>query len=92
MPITFNVLKEIFVNLEGRHDEIMLKCAMSLAFYGCFRAGELCLADTVKFNPAVHLTCGDVTFHHESKYLTLCLKSSKTDRLNVGVPVHVGCS
>jgi integrase len=91
-PITFEILLELFDFLKGRHDELMLKCAMSLAFFGCFRAGELCLADNVTFDNSKNLTCGDIEFNRSEKFLTVLLKSSKTDRNNTGVKVHVGCS
>jgi hypothetical protein len=92
MPITFPVLACIVEILIGRHDELMLKSAMSLAFFGCFRAGELCLPDHIAFDPLVHLTCGDIQIFELGKYMTITLKQSKTDVQKVGVTVHVGCS
>ena len=92
LPITFSVLSRMFEYLQGRHDELMLKTVMAVAYFGCFRAGELCLQDSLKFDSSLHLTCGDVTFHVNDKFFTLLLKSSKTDVAGKGVPVHVGCS
>jgi hypothetical protein len=92
LPITFVVLTDIFVFLLHRHDEQMLKAVMSLAFFGCFRAGELCLPDKTHFDPNLHLTCGDVVFHEAERYVTVVLKRSKTDVANAGVGIHVGCS
>jgi hypothetical protein len=92
LPITFSVLLKLFALLDGRHDELMLKSVMSLAFFGCFRAGELCLSDSGNFDKACNLTCGDIVFSHAEKYLTVLLKKSKTDKCDAGVKVHVGCS
>ena len=70
----------------------MLKSVMSLAFFGCFRAGELCQPDTVNFDPKLHLTFGDITFDLGNSQISLFLKQSKTDRTNTGVEVRIGCS
>jgi hypothetical protein len=86
------VLSEIVPFLEGRHDELMLKSAMFLAFFGCLHAGEICLSDKVVFDSDVHLTCGDIVFHVLERFLVLTLKRSKTDVKNAGVVIHVGCS
>jgi hypothetical protein len=92
LPITFVVLSEIVPFLEGRHDELMLKSAMYLAFFGCLSAGEICLPDKTVFDGDQHLTCGDIVFNVKEKFLILTLKRSKTDVKNVGVSIHVGCS
>jgi hypothetical protein len=91
-PITFNILCKMFPLLEGRHDELLLKTVMAMAFFGCFRAGELCLPDTTHFDPSLHLTFSDLHFDTEQAQLQLHLKQSKTDRVNSGVEVRIGCS
>jgi hypothetical protein len=91
-PISFKMLGEMFPWLDGRHDEILLKCVMSLSFFGCFRSGELCLPDGVVYSGKSHLSYEDVTLDSASSVLTLLLKQSKTDTFDVGVKVRVGCS
>jgi hypothetical protein len=92
LPITYDVLVDILEFLKGRHDAVMLKAVMTLAFFGCFRAGELCLPDRTHFDAKLHLTCGDLSFNEVESYITVTLKRSKTDKSNTGVGVHVGCS
>jgi hypothetical protein len=61
-------------------------------FFGCFRAGELCLPDHVSFDPNIHLTDDCITLDPVARTVTVLLKSSKTDALDQGVSVKVGCS
>ena len=91
-PISFKMLNEMFPWLVGRDDELLFRCVMALCFFGCFRAGELCLPDGVCFSSKVHLAYEDVSLDHRASILTLTLKQSKTDTLNAGVKVRVGCS
>ena len=65
---------------------------MGVAFFGCFRAGELCLLDGVVFQPKLHLTVSDVVVNRVSSYITVHLKQSKTDTLDHGIDVNIGCS
>ena len=92
LPITYQILTEIFPYLEYRHDTLLMKTVMSMSFFGCFRAGELCLPDNVPFSPLTHLTCDSVKLDAKLATVIIKLKSSKTDVLNAGVLVRVGCS
>ena len=65
---------------------------MTLAFFGCFRLGELCPSDGVAFSPAMHLCLSDITLNEQDLVLTVFLKRSKTDVHNSGVNVYIGCS
>ena len=65
---------------------------MTLAFFGCFRLGELCLPDHIPFDSEVHLCLGDISVEIVKKTLVVFLKRSKTDTTNAGVSVYVGCS
>ena len=91
-PITFKILCQIFPLLEGRHNEMLLKSVMALAFFGCFRLGELCLADGKPFIHTKHLCVNDITLDERELCLTVHLKQSKTDVENAGVNVFIGCS
>jgi hypothetical protein len=92
LPITYQLLAAIMPNLEGRHDELLLKTVMCTAFFGCFRAGEVCLQDKEAFSVKKHLTYGDVSFDATLTTITIYLKQSKTDTLSQGVHVKIGCS
>lgn len=91
-PITFDILGEMIDGLAGRDDASMFKAAFALCFFGCFRSGELCVGDHAIFDPKVHLCVEDITFYDEEKYLSVFLKSSKTDTFSQGIKVFVGCS
>jgi len=90
LPITYDILCKMLPLLGDRSDALMLECVMSVAFYGCFRAGELCVADGVDFDSLIHVCLGDVSFSDIS--VSLKLKRSKTDVSNAGVVVNLGCS
>ena len=83
LPITFVVLSEIELFLEGRHDELMLKSAMFLVFFVCMRAGEICLPDKSVFDSKVHLTCDDIAFNIPDKYIVCILSRVIMNEFNV---------
>ena len=92
MPITFNILCDMFEKIELRNDGIMMRAVTSMLFFGCLRAGELCVNDAVTFDRRSHVCVKDVTIDEENKYLKLFLKKSKTDRHSDGVTIFMGCS
>jgi hypothetical protein len=92
LPITYDILCKLVDLLDGRNDKLMLQLAMCVGFYGCLRAGELCVSDTSLFDPAVNLCWSDVTVDEVKKALVLFIKRSKTDSKNLGVSVRLGCS
>lgn len=92
LPITFSILFDMCTKLVGWQDAEMLRVAMCTAFFGCLRSGEICLQDGQNFDPAIHLTVGDVSIDNQKQYLSLFLKRSKTDKFNNGVHVYIGCS
>lgn len=91
-PITYSILSEIIPLLCGRHDELMLQSAMSLSFFGCFRAGELCLPEGVSYSKKLHLSYSNVIINEPLSQLKVFLKQSKSDIFDTGVEVKVGCS
>jgi len=92
LPITFSVLCKLMNNLSYRQDKELIQCAMAVAFFGCLRAGELCISDKEVFDSTKHLCVKDVKFFNEDKMFSLFLKQSKTDRLSNGVEIFIGCS
>jgi hypothetical protein len=65
---------------------------MCVAFFGCLRAGELCIPDGVDFDSNKHLCVSDLLFYCDKKMFSLTLKQSKTDKSGKGVVVYIGCS
>ncbi len=71
----------------------MLWAASTLCFFGFFRAGELTIPTQWAFNPARHLSLGDITMDDpmNPSMLRVQLKYSKTDhQFGRGVEVFVG--
>lgn len=91
-PIKYDMLVQLCHKAKFRHDHLMLQAAMSLAFFGCLRCGEFCLPDNNSFDPYTHLCYHDIEFLTKEKVLRLHLKKSKTDKINAGVDVFVGCT
>ena len=77
-PITFDILCRMFDLLTSRTDKVLLEISMSLAFFGCMHAGELCLPDDAIFDSRIHLCVEDVTLQADKSFVIL-LKTSKTD-------------
>lgn len=68
---------------------------MTLGHFGLLRASEFTIPSQGKFDPCIHLTMSDVTFHqieNGSPYMVVFIKRSKTDLYKQGAKIHVGCS
>ena len=90
-PITTQILTTIHnylhPALSTNLDHIMLWAAFTLAFFGFLRASEFTCNGA--FNPEVHLTSQDITFHPDMQSPSLMrvkIKQSKTD------PFRQGCT
>ncbi len=71
----------------------MLWAACTTAFFGFFRLGELTTPSDITFDPATHLSPGDIAIdcREESPSLVqVHLKVSKTDQQRQGVSVFIG--
>lgn len=93
-PITADVLRKLCQVLDGKifgtYDDMMMKAACCLAFFGFLRCGEFTTA-TKSFDFQSNLCLGDVNFsttttrNHEFQLL---LKASKTDPFREGCVIH----
>ena len=90
-PITTQILTAIHnylrPALSTNLDHIMLWAAFTLAFFAFLRASEFTCNGP--FNPEVHLTSQDITFHPDMQspsYMRVRIKQSKTD------PFRQGCT
>ena len=91
LPITIHHLR-IFRLMLGiptttNYDSIMHWAAMTLAFFGFLRLGELTC--NTKYNSEVHLCPVDVTFSTAS-VMHIRLKQSKTDPFRCGQTITIG--
>ena len=96
LPITLDHLKLFHRILHSRasptHDEIMIWAAITTAFFGFLRIGEMTCSG--RFNSSTHLSRSDVGFHdktndHEA-FLNLRIKASKTDPFRSSTTITIG--
>jgi hypothetical protein len=92
LPITYSVLSKMVSTLRGRFDAKMLYAVMTLAFFGCFRASELCVTDGKIFDEDSNLSYSDLIMNVKEKNLCVFLKKSKSDVNSQGVSIFIGCS
>ena len=95
LPITVSHLNIFYSLLAIKHtnnyDSLMIWAAMTLAFFGFLRLGELTCNS--KFCPDTHLTPLDVTFYPTPTTpasMSIKLKVSKTDPFRVGHTIFIG--
>ena len=93
LPITIHHMKLFHLLLSipstENYNSIMISVAMTLAFFGFLRLGELTCKS--KFNPEVHLTLWDVllTSSVNPASMTIRIKESKTDPFRIGQSITV---
>ena len=97
-PITLLLLNFFYhllnVQRTDNRDSLMLWEAMTLAFFGFLRIGELTCNST--FDPKLHLMNRDVTFmprnspHAPCQYMLVRLKVSRTDPFRQGQTIVIG--
>ena len=93
-PITVPILNLFYHLLNVKYtmnkDSLMVWAAMTLAFFGFLRIGEL-TCDS-HFNPERHLTISDLVFMPKSspKYMLVRIKVSKTDPFRKGQTIVIG--
>jgi hypothetical protein len=96
LPITLDHLKLFHRLLHSRkeptHDEIMIWAAISIAFFGFLRIGEMTCSSP--FNSSIHLSRPDISFHndqrHQDVFLQLRIKASKTDPFRSSATITIG--
>lgn len=90
MPQLLNtLLRSILSNGNWcKHDRFLYAAAISIAYFGCLRAGEMTYPSTHSYNAKRHLTIKDISLNKDS--LEICIKHSKTDQTSKGTTVVIG--
>ena len=93
LPITPNLLHQLLPLILNnkdmcKYDRLVYATAISIAYFGCLRGGELSYPSIRSYNPRRNLTLSDISIHNNS--IVLLLKQSKTDQLGVGSRVIIG--
>jgi len=70
------------------HDQYLYASAMTMAFFGCLRCGEITYPSAARFHPRKHLTINDVRLSKEA--LEVVVKQSKTDQTGKGARAIIG--
>ena len=94
-PITPQILammKQVWEHEPDKFDAAMLCAAACMCFFGFLRSGEVVVPSVSEYDPAVHLSVGDVRVDSTSapQYLEVRIKASKTDLFRKGVLVYLG--
>ena len=86
-PVTLSVMRRLkhYISLTGLplHDQHLLWCAITLAFFGFLRSSEFLSASTTRFIPDSTLLLSDVSVPSVRSFI-LCIKKSKTDQFGHG--------
>ena len=95
LPITIKHLRLfhclLALSSTSNHDSLMIWAAMTLAFFGFLRLGELTCNSN--FSSDIHLTLDDISFlpsFRNSDYLSVRIKVSKTDPFRSGQTIIIG--
>ena len=91
LPITPQLLRQIKHSLEStaHQERVVIWAICCVAFFGCFRLGELLLESPSNFEPRAW---GDVAVDNQAapSILQIHLKQSKTDQFGRGVDIVLG--
>ena len=94
LPVTPSLLQQLRQYLDATvHEErIAIWAICCMAFFGCFRLGELLLESPTNFDQHRHLAWGDVAVDDRADphMLRIRLKQSKTDQFLKGADIVVG--
>ena len=95
LPITPDILRAMqsFWNqTPNRFNASMLWAASCMSFYGFLRSGEVVVASATAFDPSADLSYGDVAVDNVESphFLSVRIKTSKTDPFREGVTVYLG--
>ena len=95
LPISINLLYQIYSCLDQSYNSCLIWSAMTLGHFGLLRSAEFTVPGKEQFNKSKHLLLGDVGFKKlpdGTDYMVVTIKSSKTDSQNRGFSVIIGCN
>ena len=93
-PITVLHIRQLFdfITSSQLHptDKLLLRSAITLAFFGLLRSSEYTVQSVRQFEATYTLLISDVHFSPNGNIVFVNIKSSKTDPFKVGVLVRIG--
>ena len=87
-PITYHLLSAMFNHLSSSHDHLLVAAAISLQYFACLRASELCTNSALSFVPSR----SDISFSRSGSSLIMLYRCHSSKTAPHGFEVHVGCS
>ena len=93
--ISIQQLQQIcsYINLKFfGSDRGMLRCAVSLAFFGLLRSAEYCCPTHTSFDQHSHLLVSDITLDIAQSLISVNIKTSKTDPFHTGCVLRIGAA
>ena len=95
LPITPTVLHQIIETVLkdpglSKHDRYLYAAAISIAYFGCLRAGEVSYPSVRNYSANKHLTLKDIRIIKST--IEVNLKQSKTDQFSRGAQIVIGQS
>ncbi|KAL5493809.1 hypothetical protein EMCRGX_G015039 [Ephydatia muelleri] len=97
LPITPSILskmRETWSKIPKRKNAAMFWAASCMCFFDLLRSGEIVVPSNTSYDPAVHLSYGDVRTDsiQNPTCITVAVKASKTDPFRKGVVIHIGAT
>ena len=85
-------IKTAYRLVPDQTDAMMLWAAAYMCFFGFLQSGEIVVPSATTYNPAVHLSYGDLKADNIAtpQYIEVIIKASKTDPFRKGVTVYLG--
>ena len=95
LPITPNILRMMKTTWEATSpepDTVMLWAACCLGFFGFLRSGELTVPSDSTYDPACHLSQGDIAVDNprDPRVMQVRVKQSETDPFREGIDLYIG--
>ena len=91
-PITLAHLRRLFTYAHHHfnvRDCLMLKAAFTMAYFGLLRSAEYTSSTTSTYHPNTTLMLNNITFSQDMSFVSVNLRSSKTDPFRVGCIVRI---
>ena len=88
LPITYHTLASMFSFLSGSRDHLLVAAALSLQYFACLRASELCSNLSLSILP----TRSDISFGRSGSSFIMVYRCHTSKTSPHGFEVHVGCS
>ena len=88
LPITYHILSSMFSFLSSSHDHLLLAAALSLQYFACLRASELCPNSSLSIVPVR----SDISFCRPDSSLIMIYRCHSSKTSPHGFEVYVGCS